>query len=246
MKDELFEKELRVYETQIPALQQRATQAVRGTNDAKEVEMKVKQLKKSLESQILDPANAGFGERSQEMMQEIESILGTQLTRYDGDSKAIASKMNVQIEQVLNAKLAVLTKDSDALIKKINTKAEEVMPKIREALLPANIALQGRSALDVADNAYNTIGEMTKGFESSFAFEQIKTEQLQVGKISHSFQSAFVKMENPQATIIASLASLAVDFLVPIFLLLTVGRSTAQAAPSLVNKRSRKREVEVI
>ncbi len=247
MKDELFEKDLRNYETQIPAIQQRALQAVRGTNNAKEVEMKVNQLKRSLESQILDPENTGFGERAQEVLQEIESILGTQLTRYEGDSKAIASKMNIQIEQVLQAKLAVLTKDSDVVLKKINAKAEEVMPVIREALLPANIAAQGRNALDLADNAYNTIGEMTRGFESSFAFEPIKTEQLQVGKISHSFQSAFVKMENPQATLIATLASLAVDFLVPIFLLLTVGRvyERNSSAPK-VQARNRRREVEVI
>ncbi|MEM9991700.1 MAG: hypothetical protein AAF738_08050, partial [Bacteroidota bacterium] len=239
MKDELFENELRTYETQIPALQQRAIQSIRGTNNAKEIEMQVQQLKQSLTSQILDPANSGFGERSQEMLQEIEAILGSPLTKYDGNPKAIASKMNVQIEQVLNAKLAVLTKDSDALIEKINQKTQEAMPEIRTALLPANIAEQGRSALDLADNTYNTIGEMTKGFEPSFTFNPIKTEQLQVGKISHSFRSAFVKMDNPQATFIAALASLAVDFLVPVFLLLTVGKNSSSSSSNDHSKRKR-------
>ncbi|MEM8525487.1 MAG: MARVEL domain-containing protein [Bacteroidota bacterium] len=248
MKDELFEKELRNYETQIPAIQQRAIQVARGTNNAKEVEMKVNQLKFSLESQILDPANSGFGERAQSILQEIESTLGTKLTQYEGEPKSIATKMNIQIDQVLNAKLAVLTKDSEVVIKKINAKVDEVMPVIRMALLPENIGLQGRNALDIADNTYNTIGEMTKGFEPSFAFEPIKSEQLQVGKISHSFQSGFGKMENPQATLIASLASLAVDFLVPIYLLLTVARREEEKeAPVFVaSKKSREKEVQVI
>lgn len=249
MKDELIENELRTYETQIPAIQQSAIQAMRKTNDAKEIEMKVKQLKYSLESQILDPANSGFGERAKEIKQEIETILGTQLTKYEGDSKSIATKMNIQIDQVLQTKLAVMTKDSDVVIAKINAKVDEVMPNIRLALLPQNIANQGRSALDLADNTYNTIGEMTKGFIPTFSYEPIKSEQLQVGKISHSFQSGFGKMENPQATLIATLASLAVDFLVPIYLLLTVaGASGEQAnAPSLFKtNKHRRREVEVI
>ncbi|MEM9884901.1 MAG: hypothetical protein AAF849_03345 [Bacteroidota bacterium] len=246
MKDELIENELRVYETQIPAIQQQAIQAVRGTNNAKEVEMKVNQLKYSLESQILDPANAGFGEKATEIKQEIESILGTNLTEYEGEAKAIASKMNVQIDQVLQAKLAVLTKDSDSVIKKINSKVDAVMPDIRLALLPQNIAAEGRSALDLADNTYNTIGEMTKGFISTFQFEPIKSQQLQVGKISHSFQSGFAKMENPQATLIATLASLAVDFLVPIYLLLTIARRDEENRPVFMGTKTRKREVEVI
>ncbi len=247
MKDELYETELRNYETQIPAIQQKAIQTIRATNDAQEVETKVNQLKFSLESQILDPANAGFGERASDIKGEIEDLLDVKLTQYDGAPVDIASKMTTQIDQVLTTKIKAMTQDGNALISQINTKVDSVMPVIRQTLLPANINDMGRSGIDLADNTYNTIGEMTKGFTSTFSYEPIKSEQLQVGKISHSFKSAFVKGDNPQATIIATLASLAVDFLVPIYLLLTIGRKEEDHQP-YIKKSGRKRSegVEVL
>mgnify|MGYP001801329305 CR=1 FL=1 len=54
-------------------------------------------------------------------------------------------------------------------------------------------------------------------------------------------------MEYPQATLIAALASLAVDFLVPVYLLLTIARRDEEKeVPAFVAPRSKEREVQVI
>jgi hypothetical protein len=135
--------------------------------------------------------------------------------------------MGAQIENVLNDQLSVLTADSDRLMARMNMMADSIKPQIDVVLMEGGESLKakGKELLDETARIHNTIGELTMNTlgKDQFSYEPIQSQHSQVGKISHSFQSA-MRGDNPQAAWIAGVASLAVDLLVPLYIVLTVRR----------------------
>ena len=115
-----------------------------------------------------------------------------------------------------------MSKSGDIVVGQIH-----IIQSSSDSLIAAAIAStdgdEKKFALASAEESYNRIGELTKSIDTEFAFTPMKAEHLELGKISHSFYSGFVKKDNSQATLVATLASLAIDFLVPIFILLVYG-----------------------
>ncbi len=228
MEKELYETELKVFRSDLEGIQQKAITALDNSNNADEVRAKVLPLKRALEEQIKNPGNPGLGEKARSLITEIESILATPITLLQGRSyEETATLMGQQIENVLNDQLSVLTADADRLALRINTMADSIKPEIDAALQQGGDVLKanGKRLLDETAGIHNTIGALalnTLG-EGQFTFEPIQSKHAQVGKVSHSFQSA-MRGDNPQAAWIAGVASLAVDLLVPLYIVLTVRR----------------------
>ncbi len=228
MQKELYENELKDFRSKLEGIQQKAVTALDNSNDADEIRAKVMPLKRALEEQIKNPGNPGMGQKAQSLVAEVETILGTTITPLQGRSyEETATLMGTQIENVLNDQLNVLTADTDRLTGRINAMADSIKPLIDETLLNGGSMLRdnGKELLDESARIHNTIGELamnTLGTDQ-FAYEAIQSQNSQVGKISHSFQSA-MRGDNPQAAWIAGVASLAVDLLVPLYIVLTVRR----------------------
>ena len=245
MEGELFDKKLKVYQAHIPSLTNKATIAIENSHKAEEVQIKVRQLGLSLRTQILDPANLGFGERAMAITKEIERLLETPLTLYEGNASSIADKMDVQIKQLLDAKVSALSKNGDIVTSKIDQIEGSSDTLIASALASAE-SPKKRAALASAEESYNRIGELTRSIDTDFAFAPLSAEHLETGKISHSFYSGFVKKDNPQATLVATLASLAIDFLVPIFILLVYGGAARSSLRGQNRYRARKSQIEIV
>jgi hypothetical protein len=228
MQKELYENELKDFRAELEGIQQKAVTALDNSNNADEIRAEVLPLKRALEAQIKNPGNPGMGQKAKSLISEIETILGTTITPLQGASyEETANLMGAQIENVLNDQLSVLTADADRLKSRINIMADSIKPAIDQTLLAGGETLKanGKELLDETARIHNTIGELamnTLGAEQ-FNYESIQSQHSQVGKISHSFQSA-MRGDNPQAAWIAGVASLAVDLLVPLYIVLTVRR----------------------
>jgi hypothetical protein len=245
MENELFDTKLKEYQAQIPSVTNKAIISIENIHQADELETKVKQLSVSLRTQIMDPANAGFGERAQSIFSEIEQLLGTSLTIYKGSPQNVADKMDLQIAQIMEAKVQSMSKSGDLVVEKITTIQTSSDTLISNALASAE-GDEKRIALASAEESYNRIGELTRSIDEAFAFTPMAAEHLELGKISHSFYSGFVKKDNPQAALIATLASLAIDFLVPIFILLVYGGSAVANTSGRNTYARRRSQIEIV
>ncbi len=222
MRAELYDRELREYKAEIPAIANQATTALNNLTDFNETERQVNQLKRALHAQIINPGNPGIGEKAREIITDIEKLVGTQLTILDGSPQTLADGMVAQVDNILAEMNTSMNKDVTPVILEINTSSEAVMATINEALNPSRIKKDGRDALESALTVYNNICLTTQRTIPGFECTPKSPRNLEVGQLNHTFQSAFGEMQNPSATWISVFASLLIDFLVPVFILLTV------------------------
>ena len=133
-----------------------------------------------------------------------------------------------QIQEILNEYLSHETKDISVIVEEVDSLFNTGISAIDRGLNPDSIEILGRSAIEIGANSYNSIGERTKNFLGGQIFEfdgPYKPKNTQVGKISYSYKSAFVDNLNPSATNLSVFFSLLIDFLVPLFILLTTKRT---------------------
>lgn len=228
MKKELYEEELKEFRSKLTGIEQRSVTALDNSHDAVELRTKVNQARDRLVLQITDKGNPGIGERAKEIIQEIEGYLNQPLTILRGDSyEDQARLMAQQINRILDEEIPKRSAKANELIAYINDLADTTRKNIDYMLSsPYLLETYGKETLNEAASTYNTIGQRTQGLlgEATFSFEEIQSRHAQVGKISATFQSA-MRGDNRQATFIAAIASLAVDLLVPFYILFTVSRS---------------------
>ncbi|MEL7120213.1 MAG: MARVEL domain-containing protein [Bacteroidota bacterium] len=227
MRKELYEDELKTFRSELEGVQQQAITSLNNSNNAEDIRATILPLKRAMEAQITNPGNPGMGQRTKELIKEIEAELGTTVTILRGkDYTETAQLMGDQVENLLNDQLSVLTGDANKLVTQINIMADSIKPEIDQVLLDNQLLeANGKLLLDETARIHNTIGELSQGYlgVDQFEYEPLRSKNSQVGKISHSFQSA-MRGDNPQAAWIAGVASLAVDLLVPLYIILTVRR----------------------
>lgn len=225
MQKELYENELKDFRAKLEGIQQKSVTALNNSNDSEEIRAKVLPLKRALVEQIKNPGNPGMGQKAKSLLTELEGLLGTTITILQGSNyEETAKLMGDQVENILNDQLTALTGDTDRLVAKINLMADSIKPEIDQTLADNQLLQEGGKAiLTNTARIHNTIGELTMNTlgPNQFTYEPVQSRHAQVGKISHSFQSA-MRGDNPQAAWIAAVAGLAVDLLVPLYILLTV------------------------
>lgn len=227
MKKELYEEELKEFDSKLAGIKQRAVTALNNSHDAESMRANVNQARDKLVLQITDKGNPGIGERANTIIKELEGYLGQPLTILQGDSyEEQARLMAQQINRILEQEGPKRSTRANELIADINELADTARKNIGYMLSnPYLLENYGKETLNEAASVHNTIGQRTQGLlgESAFTFEEIQSRNAQVGKISATFQSA-TRGDNRQATFIAAIASLAVDLLVPFYIFFTVSR----------------------
>jgi hypothetical protein len=227
MRKELYEDELNAFKSKLTGIQEKAVTALNNSHDAEALKAKVLQARDKLVLQITDKGNPGIGDRAREIIRELEGYLGRPLTILVGSSnEEQAQLMAQQIDRILAQEIPKRSDKANQLVRVVNSLADSAKTKTDYVLSsPYLLEKYGKETLNELAAAHNDIGQKTLGYlgEDKFSFNEIQSRNAQVGKISASFQSA-MRGDNNQATFIAAVASLAVDLLVPLYILLTAKR----------------------
>lgn len=216
MKEELLYNELEKLQGDLISIRTQATRALEIKSGAKDVEEKVNLLKSTLTQQILDPGAPGLGMKARQILKDLESVLGVKITEPAGESPLIAKSIERQIDGLLKIKIASMTDQSDILIDKIKSITDNLHSKIITAKSTKTL-LDDSEVIEECIDAYNGIGEETEktiGDPSTFSFKRIASESEEIGKISHSLNSA-VQYKHRAAIIPALGLSLLIDLIVP-------------------------------
>lgn len=218
-RDELIKKELLNHKNELTAIVTSAKSALEKCDPASEkLEKDVNEHKGQLVIQLTDPARPGKDFRAISEIKIIQSLLGQNLTDLGGTPQQMADGYSKNIKSILETRLAdsKLYK-SKSLIATFDEKQANLDPIILEALKPINVSSKGQDAIFKTVDAINSIGETTKNFlgkDASFEFLRADFENQEIGKISHTFQSAF-NGQNWAAAFISMLVAFAIDALVP-------------------------------
>lgn len=236
--NELLEKELEEKSMAIEEIRNRAGSELKNKtaeNLKNAVDIKVEQLV----MQIENPQEPGIGTKAKGIISEIESLLEQKLTVLVqktfkpgailttdelNELKVTAEKYKEMIYVVLNKKIASM---NDGEIYKyaneINDKSNNTIENLRNALGKLRV----EESTESIDNAKKTLQEAVETYRStglrlkdllkdkSFKFnENMSVNNIEIGKISHSYESAKNNLTNFK-TWGAVLLALLIDFLTP-------------------------------
>lgn len=239
-REELFKKELEKHRQQLTAISTAAITALgKADTSAAHLQSKVQELKGQLLMQIKDPANSGLGIRAKEIILAIENNLGQKLTVFSGSPAQLAGSYTANIDHILTARLAnSRKKTADQMIAELTVQKDTLDAMIMTALKPQNISSMGQDAIFKTVDAINNIGEKTKNFlgAAQFSYLPADFENQEIGKISHTFASAF-NGENWVTALISMLVAIAIDALVPFVVF--VGTQPEEENFQYSNKRER-------
>ena len=239
-REELFKKELEKHRQQLTAISTAAITALgKADTSAAHLQSKVQELKGQLLMQIKDPANSGLGIRAKEIILAIENNLGQKLTVFSGSPAQLAGSYTANIDHILTARLAnSRKKTADQMIAEMTVQKDTLDVMIMTALKPQNISSMGQDAIFKTVDAINNIGEKTKNFlgAAQFSYLPADFENQEIGKISHTFASAF-NGENWVTALISMLVAIAIDALVPFVVF--VGTQPEEENFQYSNKRER-------
>lgn len=217
-REELFKNELEKHRQQLTAISTAAITALgKADTSAAHLQSKVQELKGQLLMQIKDPANSGLGTRAKEIIMAIENNLGQKLTVFSGSPVQLAGSYTANIDHILTARMAnSRKKTADQMIADMTVQKDTLDAIIMTALKPQNISSMGQDAIFKTVDAINNIGEKTKNFlgAAQFSYVPAEFENQEIGKISHTFASAF-NGDNWVTAFISMLVAIAIDALVP-------------------------------
>lgn len=222
MKEELLYDDMEKLQADLRGIETRAYEALENTNNAKFIEERVRLLKTTLIQQILNPGNPGYGSKSQKIAEELSSILGVELTIPDGSPQLIARSFERQIDELLDTKLQAITEKSNKHINKISQTIENLQARIDSAKITQEDVADDIIVIEQGIKVYNTIGEETSQMindTSIFNFQRITAENIEIGKITHSFKSA-LKKEYFEGALFAVGLSAFIDLIVPIMIVI--------------------------
>lgn len=218
-KEELFTKELMRHKEEFTAIVTNSTTYLENIDPKFTVnKTQVLEHKNQLIAQILNRSNSGKGNRANEEIVIIGDLLGQKLTEFSGPPRELADEYSKNIDNILQARASSgRLGEANIIINEIKLKQEKLTPIIMDALKPQNISLMGQNAIFQTVDAINEIGSRTKFFlgkESLYEYLPAKFENQEIGKISHTFSSAF-NGDNWATAFISIVVAFAIDALVP-------------------------------
>lgn len=244
-REELFKTELQGHKQELTAIVTKATAALESSDEAtKSFEKSVLEHKGQLLLQIKDPANSGLGARARQEINVLEGLLEQKLTEFSGTPDQLAESYSNNIDHILSTKLNN-TKyvQAQKLIAEIIEKQDELNPLILDALKPQNINGKAQGMIFTLVDAINTIGEETKNLlgKDKFEFKQAEFENQEIGKMSHTFASAF-NGNNWASALLSILVAIAIDALVPFVIFVGTKREEDEnnEDPYVENRRKSK------
>ncbi|OBX10971.1 hypothetical protein QV09_04235 [Gallibacterium salpingitidis] len=233
-KEQLFRDELLKHKQQLQDVVNASNKALNNFSpDITEKRNRVESLTQQLVRQITDPARPGLGKRAQELISEIEAVLGEKLTDFGtkgGDWKAIASRYQENIDQIARRKLTSKDYDKVEEIRENITKKQNEINRLIDDVLQTTISVKqyGFETNLKAVNTINEIGSKVQEFindSSIFKFEKVPFESQEIGKIVFSFKSAFG--QHLLVAILFTILCFFIDWAVILSLLVFFGKNEA-------------------
>ena len=240
MRNELLATELTQKIGYLRKLEATAT-VVLTNSEAEKIRETVKGFLRELKAQILSSGQPGWGTKAEAKMQEIEKALGREknpFTRIPPKSNSTADLQKCA-EDVIQ--LVEMNMDASENIAKIHAPEKRAyagkVPELINAVIKelqarqSELAASGSSTDGIQAKAradadetirqavtlYHQVAEKVATLENGFEFNKdLKVENDQIGKISHTYHSALGRM-NHWAVWIAGFLALAIDLVVPCF-----------------------------
>lgn len=188
--------------------------------DFKDQSPQINQLASQLESQIRNPSEPGCGPKCEEKLVELEGVLGTKLTRLKAaDKEFLVREYKKMIDE---ARKALLSKLNSAEQKDIITQMDEDATTLQPAISAAtqDAAEKALPVITTIVEKYKFYGAKVRSFVGkAFIYDdQMTVKNAEIGKMSHTFSSAFQNL-NHWGPWIAAFVAILIDIIVPIMIL---------------------------
>lgn len=196
--------------------------------------------KKQLMEQIKDPGNKGIGQRAQNLIKDLEKLLGQKidfLTPVGHDYEDLSLRMGSQIDNMISD----LSADERDLKLDLNTATSKWNKKIQEILIGSNKEKDDSSQglINQSLSEYNKLGnkaQLVLG-EDHFKFEAKTSKTQDVGKIGFAFEHAIKNFSIFQFVVI--MGCILLDFVIVIIILLVTDSNHSSNNGSVFrNKRN--------
>lgn len=204
-EEQLYRDELLKHKQQLNDVLSAANKALDNFSpDIDLAQRRVDSLTMQLVSQITDPTNPGLGERSEQLINEIEQLLGEKITRFGGKTGiytnwgAIAQLYKDNIAHIAKRKLTSNDYQKVEVIRQEITQKGQKLDQTIDSVLSSSDSVKqlGYDTNLSAVNVINQIGSQVQEFindSHKFNFEKVQFESQEFKKIAFSFKSAFTQ-----------------------------------------------------
>lgn len=230
MKENLLREEITEYKYTLNQTHDLAIQRINDSIKLNSFEKEFNQKWQDLKTEYYDAKPPSWGPKSQKKWQTIVDFL-----QNEGGAIKISDQGKNKSNYYYNAKTFAENtfdnlKDSkeDIIEEPINfikTKYNPVIAKI-DSLTSLSKPIYTSNMLDMMVEAENQIRTKTESFlnnENIFDYPPLKaSDQNEIGTIKHTINSAFVKFENPSATIFSFFLSIIIDLAALIYILVFI------------------------
>lgn len=218
--DEIINKEIVDVRSSLQEINSRSTSEINRNINGDSLRTLVEPLMKSLQGQIRNPTNPGYGRKAKAVVAEIENILQVHLVIPNGAPIELANQLDLQIESYLRLANTGNKDIGKALIKEINDKISRKLSEIEQGLTEGVPNQEMANLLETGTLLYNDLGAKVTGFlGENYKYAPRFNNINRVGEISHMLDLAFIQRFAPQAIILALLLSIMLGWS-PIFLVI--------------------------
>ncbi len=217
-RDELSQNRVQLHE--LLATSDKVLDNFSPETDAKR--LRVEQLARQLELQITDPARPGLGERARYLIDEIEKILGENLTEFAGSPQQLATKYSRNIQEIATRKFSAGDLGKASEVKRKNHIYAKKLDNLMKDTLSSSeqVKAVGYNVILKTIDGINTIGLKTQEFvndEERFSYKPIVFKNQEIGKLAFSFKSAF--SQHIFVALLLSIVCIFLDWAVVLYLI---------------------------
>jgi hypothetical protein len=230
MKENLLREEISNYKFILNQTYDLAIQKINDSIDLKGFEKDYSQRWQDLETEYYDAKPPSWGPKAQEKWKTVVSYL-----QNEGGAIKVSDQGKIKANYYYNAKTFSkntyknLKESKEEIIKDpidyINSKYDPTIKKI-DSLIGLSKPEFSSSMLDKMVEVENQIRTKTESFldnENIFDYPPLKpSDQNEIGTIKHTINSAFVKFENPSATVFSFFLSIIIDLAALIYILVFI------------------------
>jgi hypothetical protein len=245
MQDELIKEELQQKITLVQDVRDRAKVELVNV-DAERMRGRIEGKVTQLQQQIQNPGEPGLGPKALELLKEIETELNNPVTllKWNDNTpeglKKLSNTYSTMIRDVMEksegmrkmneperrAYAVSMSVEATRIIEKLTANSKAASSKTEAS------RTQALGVIQEAVNTYKAIGSKTrsllKGSEKDFVYdEDIRVENDELGKISHTYRSAGQHITHWSVWMAAFLA-LMIDLVVPLFVYFLTPRGQAK------------------
>ena len=229
-REQLFRDELLKHKQQLHDVVNSANKVLNNFSpNITENRKRLESLTEQLVRQITDPSRPGLGKRAQEIIAEIQAVLGEKLTEFGtkgANWDEIAQRYRENIDQIARRKLTSEDYEKIEDVRENIEHKEKELNNLIDNVLQTTVSVKeyGFETNLKAVNTINEIGSTVQEFindTSKFKFEPVQFESQEIGKLAFSFKSAY--LHHLLVGILFTILCLFIDWAVVLSLLIFFG-----------------------